>query len=89
MTGADVKEDLHRYMREARAALLGKLDGLSGYDAWRPLVPTGTNLLGLIKRVAAVTAGYFGEVFDRPSRLSPYRSMNASRQAPAVGVAPG
>jgi hypothetical protein len=66
MTDADVKEDLHRYLREARVALLGKLDGLSGYDVRRPLVPTGTNLLGLIKHVAAVTAGYFGEVFDRP-----------------------
>jgi uncharacterized damage-inducible protein DinB len=66
MTDLDAKANLHRYLREAREALLGKLDGLSEYDVRRPLVPTGTNLLGLIKHVAAVTAGYFGEVFDRP-----------------------
>jgi len=66
MTDLDAKADLHRYLREAREALLGKLDGLPEYDVRRPLVPTGTNLLGLVKHVASVTAGYFGEVFDRP-----------------------
>jgi hypothetical protein len=30
------------------------------------LVPTGTNLLGLIKHVASVEAGYLGDVFGRP-----------------------
>lgn len=66
MTEPDAKANLHRYLREAREALLGKLDGLSEYDVRRPLVPTGTNLLGLIKHVTVVTAEYFGEVFDRP-----------------------
>jgi len=66
MTDLDAKANLHRYLREARGALLGKLDGLSEYDVRRPLVPTGTNLLGLVKHVAAVTAEYFGVVFDRP-----------------------
>lgn len=66
MTEPDAKANLHRYLREARVALLGKLDGVSEYDVRRPLVPTGTNLLGLVKHVASVTAGYFGEVFDRP-----------------------
>ncbi|PRY21693.1 DinB family protein [Pseudosporangium ferrugineum] len=66
MTEAHLKGDLHRYLRGAREALLGKLDGLPEYDVRRPLVPTGTNLLGLVKHVAMVTAGYFGEVFDRP-----------------------
>ncbi|GID91837.1 DinB family protein [Amorphoplanes digitatis] len=66
MTELDAKANLHRYLREARDALLGKLDGVSEYDVRRPHVPTGTNLLGLVKHVASVTAGYFGEVFDRP-----------------------
>jgi hypothetical protein len=66
MTDLDTKAHLHRYLREAREALLGKLDGVPEYDVRRPLVPTGTNLLGLVKHVASVTAGYFGEVFDRP-----------------------
>jgi hypothetical protein len=30
---------------------------------------TGTNLLGLVKHVASVELGYFGEVFDRPSNV--------------------
>ncbi|WP_330059132.1 mycothiol transferase [Paenarthrobacter sp. Z7-10] len=35
----------------------------------RPLTPTGTNLLGLVKHVASVELGYFGEVFSRPHGL--------------------
>jgi uncharacterized damage-inducible protein DinB len=46
--------------------LLWKLEGLSEYDVRRPLVPTGTNLLGLVKHVASVEAGYFGQTFGRP-----------------------
>jgi uncharacterized damage-inducible protein DinB len=62
---AGAKDVLHRYLRAARAALVWKLDGLSDYDVRRPLVPTGTNLLGLVKHVASVEAGYFGETFGR------------------------
>jgi hypothetical protein len=61
-----VKSELHHYFRQGREALLWKLDGVSEYDARRPLTPTGTNLLGLVKHTAIVVAGYFGEVFDRP-----------------------
>jgi uncharacterized damage-inducible protein DinB len=63
----DDKATLHRYLRTSRAALLSKLDGLSEYDARRPLTRTGTNLLGLVKHVASVELGYLGEVFGRPS----------------------
>lgn len=63
----DEKETLHRYLRTARAGLLGKLDGVSEYDARRPMTRTGTNLLGLVKHVASVQLGYLGEVFGRPS----------------------
>jgi uncharacterized damage-inducible protein DinB len=66
MTGSDAKADLHHYLQAAREALLWKLDGLSEYDIRRPLTPTGTNLLGLVKHVASVESGYFGETFGRP-----------------------
>jgi uncharacterized damage-inducible protein DinB len=66
MTESHPKADLTRYLQLARDALLWKLEGLSEYDARRPLVPTGTNLLGLVKHVASVEAGYFGETFGRP-----------------------
>jgi hypothetical protein len=67
MTGSDPKADLRRYLQEGRDALLWKLDGLSEYDIRRPLVPTGTNLLGLVKHVAIVEFGYFGDTFGRPA----------------------
>ncbi|MEU2337815.1 DinB family protein [Streptomyces sp. NPDC013172] len=60
------KADLLRYLQEARDALLWKLDGLSEYDIRRPLTPTGTNLLGLVKHVAGVELAYFGDTFGRP-----------------------
>jgi uncharacterized damage-inducible protein DinB len=66
MTGSKDKVDLVRYLQTAREAVLWKLDGLGEYDVRRPLVPTGTNLLGLVKHLASVEAGYFGETFGRP-----------------------
>ncbi|RZU35822.1 uncharacterized protein DUF664 [Streptomyces sp. BK022] len=67
MTTPDPKADLLRYLKAAREALLFKLDGLSEYDARRPLTPTGTNLLGLVKHAAGVELGYLGDTFGRPS----------------------
>jgi uncharacterized damage-inducible protein DinB len=61
-----VKAHLHRYLQIARDALLWKLDGLSEYDIRRPMTPTSTNLLGIVKHVASVEAGYLGDVFGRP-----------------------
>ena len=66
MAGSDPKADLHRYLQAGREALLWKLEGLSEYDVRRPMVPTGTNLLGLVKHVASVEAGYLGDSFGRP-----------------------
>jgi uncharacterized damage-inducible protein DinB len=62
----DPQSELHRYLQLARDAMLWKLEGISEYDARRPLVPTGTNLLGLVKHVASVEAGYLGTTFGRP-----------------------
>lgn len=65
----DPKTDLHRYLTVAREAVLWKLEGLSEYDLRRPLTPTGTNLLGLVKHLASIELGYFGETFERPSGI--------------------
>lgn len=67
MTTPDAKADLHFYLQSARDALLWKLDGLSEYDIRRPLTPTGTNLLGLVKHAACAELGYLGDTFGRPS----------------------
>jgi uncharacterized damage-inducible protein DinB len=66
VAASDDKAVLHQYLKNARAALLWKLEGLSEYDVRRPLVPTATNLLGLVKHVASVEAGYLGDTFGRP-----------------------
>ena len=63
----DPKAELQRYLQAARDALLWKLDGLSEYDVRRPMTPTGTNLLGLVKHVASGEFAYFGETFGRRS----------------------
>ena len=60
------KEHLHDRLRRIREALVWKLEGLSEYDARRPLVASGTNLLGLVKHRAFSDARYLGEVFGRP-----------------------
>jgi uncharacterized damage-inducible protein DinB len=61
-----LKADLHRYLQQARDAVVWKLTNLSEYDVRRPLTPTGTNLLGLVKHLTGCEIGYFGYVFDRP-----------------------
>jgi hypothetical protein len=66
---SDPKTDLRGYLQAARDTLLWKLDGLSEYDVRRPLVPTGTNLLGLVKHLTGVESGYFGDTFGRPFDL--------------------
>ncbi len=66
MTGTDPKADLRHYLDEAREALLWKLDGLGEYDIRRPMTPTGTNLLGLVKHLVGVEVGYLGFAFGRP-----------------------
>ncbi|MFE1960008.1 DinB family protein [Streptomyces sp. NPDC059479] len=65
MIESQAKADLLHYLQAAREALLWKLDGLSEYDIRRPRTPTGTNLLGLVKHIAAVELGYFGDTFGR------------------------
>jgi len=66
MMSDDTKATLHRYLQLGRDALLWKVEGLGEYDVRRPLVPTGTNLLGIVKHVASIEAGYLGDCFGRP-----------------------
>lgn len=59
----DPKATLLRYLGRERDALLAKAEGLSEYDARRPLTRTGTNVLGLVKHVGSVQLGYLHEAF--------------------------
>lgn len=63
----DAKETLKHYLQQHRDVMVYKLEGLGERDVRRPLTPTGTNLLGLIKHLGSMEFGYFGEVFGRPA----------------------
>jgi len=67
-----MKAELHGKLQASRAVLLSKLDGLSEYDRRRPMTPTGTNLLGLVKHLAGLEYLYLGESlgYPAPERMS-------------------
>jgi uncharacterized damage-inducible protein DinB len=65
---SDLKEPkaaLQHYLQASRDALLWKLDGLGERDLRMPRTPTGTNLIGIVKHMANVETGYFGDTFGR------------------------
>ncbi|MFG1626405.1 DinB family protein [Kribbella sp. NPDC049227] len=61
-----MKRELACVLQASRDVMVGKLDGLPEYDRRRPLTPSGTNLLGLVKHLAGLEYGYLGEAFGRP-----------------------
>lgn len=61
----DLKSELHAKLRDSRAVLVAKLDGLSEYDVRRPVVASGTNLLGLVKHMIGNEQVYLGTAFGR------------------------
>jgi hypothetical protein len=67
MAHSDLPGDLRHYLQQSRDSVLRGLDGLSEYDSRRPLTPTGTNILGLIKHLTGIEAGYFGDCVGRPA----------------------
>jgi uncharacterized damage-inducible protein DinB len=72
------QETLVHYLQTAREAVVWKLDGVSEYDARRPLTPTGSTLLGIVKHLGYVELGYFVESFDRPMPVpSPFDDPDA------------
>lgn len=78
----DPKQTLVEYLQSAREAIVWKAENLAEYDARRPLTPTGTNLLGLVKHLASVELGYFGDTFDRPSGIAlPWHDDDADPNA--------
>ncbi len=59
--------DLQHYLQQSRDALLRAVDGLSEYHARRPVMPSGTNLLGLLKHLTGIEASYLGDCVGRPA----------------------
>lgn len=76
------KQTLSLYLQRGREALLWKLQGLDEYELHRPVTLTGTNLLGIVKHVASVEAGYLGNCFGRPFEQSfPWFAPDAAPNA--------
>ncbi|MFE9364756.1 DinB family protein [Streptomyces sp. NPDC006978] len=63
-TGGE-KESLHASLDRHRDVVLWKLEGLDDEQLRRPMTPTGTNLLGLVKHLATVEYGWFCGTFGR------------------------
>ena len=82
MVGMDLLETLVARVERELGSLIGKAEGVSEYDARRPLVPSGTNLLGLVQHTSAVTLGYVTEIFGRdPGWDMPYFADGAAEGA--------
>lgn len=75
-TGGE-KESLHVSLDRHRDVVLWKLEGLDEEQARRPMTPSGTSLLGLVKHLAAVEYGWFCETFGRDTELLPFDEDDA------------
>ncbi|MEU1704778.1 DinB family protein [Streptomyces sp. NPDC005706] len=72
---AEEKDILRASLDRHRDTVLWKLDGLDDEQLRRPMTPTGTTLLGLVKHLASVEYGWFVETFGgeaEPLWFDPY-----------------
>ncbi len=65
------RETLEGFLDHYRAVIVRKVAGVTFEDASRPMVPSGTSLLGVVKHLGYVERGWFrsgigGEAFDVP-----------------------
>jgi hypothetical protein len=70
-TGAE-KESLQASLDRHREAVLWKMEGLDDASLRRAMTPSGTNLLGLVKHLAAVEYAWFCETFGRAPEPLPF-----------------
>lgn len=92
---SDLKEPksaLRHYLQSNRDALLWKLEGLSERDLRMPRMPTGTNLIGIVKHMANVEIGYFGDtlaVNGRHRRIGSWRKSSRRTRRPTGNATEG
>ena len=73
---AGEKDTLHASLQRHRDAVVWKLEGLDDEQLRRPMTPSGTTLLGLVKHLGSVEYGWFVETFGRevePLWFDPYQ----------------
>ena len=66
MPSRPIHPDHRGYLTEARRQVLRASDGLDDYQVRRPMTPTGTNLLGVVKHLIGIEAGYLGACVGHP-----------------------
>ena len=71
LTGGE-QESLMIALDRHRDAALWKLEGLDDQQLRRPMAPSGTTLLGLIKHLGAVDYGWLCGSFDQPHEPLPF-----------------
>jgi uncharacterized damage-inducible protein DinB len=69
---AGEKESLLAFLDKQRDVMLWKLEGLGDEDLRRPMTPSGTSLLGMVKHIAAVQYGWFCLTFGRQVEPLPF-----------------
>lgn len=85
----ELKDQLRTYLDNSRQAVLWKAEGLSEQELTRPMVPSGTNILGLIQHLASVEYGYFVQCLgftvkdERFAALDAETDPNADMWVPA------
>jgi hypothetical protein len=72
------KESLRVSLDRHRDAVLWKLEGLGDADLRRVMTPSGTNLLGLVKHLAAVEYAWFCQTFGRETEPLPFDDVDAN-----------
>src|SRR5436190_6565250 len=80
LTGGE-KETLHFSLNRHRHAVVWKVEGVSDQDLRRPMTPSGTNLLGLVKHLASVEYGWFCRTFGLPSDEVPLEEIEKDPEA--------
>lgn len=68
----DEKESLFVALDRHRDVAMWKVEGLDDEQLRRPMTPSGSNLLGLVKHLAAVEYGWFCETFGREVPPMPF-----------------
>lgn len=76
----DEKTSLYVSLDRHRDVVLWKLEGLGDEQLRRPMTPSGTNLLGLVKHLAGVEYQWFAQTYGRetePLETDPVADMFA------------
>jgi uncharacterized damage-inducible protein DinB len=68
----DEKVSLHTSLDRHRDVVLWKVEGLDDELLRRPMTPSGTSLLGLVKHLGAVEYSWFCETFGRETEPLPF-----------------